>query len=65
MRDYEVCILNLILRPVAFVEILETDDKSAIRSALRLARGRPVEVWRDLDCVYRSSGGPDDQRIAA
>jgi hypothetical protein len=65
MRDYQIRILNQILRPVAFIEILEADDHSAIRSALRFSRGRPVEVWHDIDCVYRSSGGPDDQRIAA
>jgi hypothetical protein len=34
--------------------MMEASDAAAIRSAMRFARGRDIEVWRDLDCVYRT-----------
>lgn len=54
MHDYEILILNDDHRPSAMVEMMEASDASAIRSAMRIANGRDIEVWRDLDCVYRT-----------
>ncbi|HVV27348.1 MAG TPA: hypothetical protein VG501_12110 [Rhizomicrobium sp.] len=54
MRDYEIRILNNRKSPTAFVEMMESSDAAAIRAAERIAGGRAVEVWRDIDCVYRS-----------
>jgi hypothetical protein len=58
MHDYEILILNESHRPSAMVEMMEPSDDAAIRSAVSIARGRAVEVWRDLDCVYRAPAGP-------
>jgi hypothetical protein len=55
MHDYEILILDEALHPSAIVELLEASDASAIRSAMRIANGRDIEVWRDLDCVYRTA----------
>jgi hypothetical protein len=55
MHDYEILILDRNRHPSTFVEMTEASDAAAIRSAMRFARGRDIEVWRDLDCVYRTS----------
>ena len=55
MHDYEILILDSNHHPSTMVEVMEASDAAAIRSAMRFARGRDVEVWRDLDCVYRTS----------
>jgi hypothetical protein len=54
MHDYEILILNQDHHPSATVELMEASDASAIRAAMRIANGRDIEVWRDLDCVYRT-----------
>ncbi len=54
MHDYEIRILNSKRGSLAYIEILEPSDDAAIRSAERMAEGKPVEVWRDIDCIYRS-----------
>ena len=54
MHDYEILILDQNHHPSALVEVMEASDASAIRSAQRMAKGRDIEVWRDLDCVYRT-----------
>lgn len=54
MHDYEVLILDEKRHPSAIVEMMEASDATAIRSAQRMANGRDIEVWRDLDCVYRT-----------
>lgn len=54
MHDYEILILNSDRRPSSFVEVMESSDAAAIRSAQHMAKGRDIEVWRDLDCVFRS-----------
>jgi hypothetical protein len=58
MQDYEILILNQDHHPSAMVEMMEASDASAIRSAMRIANGRDIEVWRDLDCVYRTPHAP-------
>lgn len=57
MQDYEILILDQDHHPSAFVEVMEASDAAAIRSAQRMANGRDIEVWRDLDCVYHSPYG--------
>jgi len=54
MHDYEILILDQDRHPSALVEMMEASDASAIRAAQRIAKGRDIEVWRDLDCVYRT-----------
>ncbi|HEY2009952.1 MAG TPA: hypothetical protein VGH23_13245 [Rhizomicrobium sp.] len=56
MLDYEVLILDDKARPRAFVEMRDSDDGNAVRSAAFIANGRPFEVWRDLDCIHRPTG---------
>jgi hypothetical protein len=53
MLDYETLILKHEARPTAFVEIRNGDDDDAIRFAVRIADGRPFEVWRDIVCIHR------------
>jgi hypothetical protein len=53
MQDYEILILNSDHRPSSFLEVIEPSYAAAVRSAQRMARGRDIEVWRDLDCVFR------------
>ena len=72
MHDYEILILDHDHHPSALVEMMEASDASAIRSAMRIANGRDIEVWRDLDCVYRTpraaapgSGARESNKSAA
>ena len=53
MDEYEIRVPNSKLSFLAFVEILEPNDATAICSAKRIANDRAVEVWHDLDCIYR------------
>ena len=54
MPEYEVLILDKDANPAAFIETQQADDDDAIRSAVRIANGRPFEVWRDIVCVHRA-----------
>ena len=54
MPEYEVLILDKDANPAAFIETQQADDEDAIRSAVRIANGRPFEVWRDIVCVHRA-----------
>jgi hypothetical protein len=65
MDDYEIRILNSQHKTAALIAMLEPSDDFAIRSAERIANGRPVEVWRDLDCIYRNGPKTDGLRHAA
>jgi hypothetical protein len=66
MHDYEIRVLNENLRTAAFIETLEASDDAAIRSAIRIANGRAVEVWRDIECLYRMPPGtPSAGELAA
>lgn len=53
MPEYEVLILDKNANPAAFIETQQLDDEDAVRSAARIANGRPFEVWRDIFCVHR------------
>lgn len=57
MQDYEIRVLGSKHTSHTLIEVLEAGDSAAIRSAERIANGRPVEVWRGIDCIYRS--GPE------
>jgi len=65
MHDYEILILDEAHRPSAMVEMMEASDVSAIRSAMRIANGRDIEVWRDLDCIFRTVRIAPGQSAAA
>jgi hypothetical protein len=65
MHDYEIRILNSKFASSALVEMMQASDEAAIRSAERMANGRAVEVWRGLDCVYRSCPGGHASHQAA
>ena len=51
MDMYEIRILNPDLTTDLVVAIPHISDHAAIRAARKMAGARPVEVWRDLDCV--------------
>ncbi|MDN5289756.1 MAG: hypothetical protein JWR38_6035 [Mucilaginibacter sp.] len=55
MWEYEIRILNSQNKCSFIVEACHADDDQAVRAALRLANGRGVEVWRDLECLLRKS----------
>jgi hypothetical protein len=64
MPEYEVLILDKDANPAAFIETQQADDEDAIRSAVRIANGRPFEVWRDIVCVHRARPEPLTGRAA-
>jgi len=64
MPEYEVLILDKNANPAVFVETQQMDDDDAIRSAMRIANGRPFEVWRDIVCVHRVRPGELASRAA-
>lgn len=51
MQEYEFRILCS-GRGDTIIEIMHASDSAAIRSAGIMARGRPFEVWRGLDCIH-------------
>lgn len=53
MTGYEIRILNKDGGVLSTVLALHVNDYAAVRSARKLAADRAVEVWRDLDCIYR------------
>lgn len=51
MHAYEIRILRTSGSPTIILAEIQLTDFAAIRSARKLAHGRPFEVWRDLDCI--------------
>jgi hypothetical protein len=51
MRGYEIRILSEENRHT-IIEVMHLNDNAAVRSARKMAEGKPFEVWRDLDCIY-------------
>ena len=47
---------GIITEEMRFCAIRESVTPEFVRE--EIARGRAVEVWRDLDCVYRAPAGP-------
>lgn len=64
MPEYEILILDKNANPAAFIETQQSDDANAIRSAARIANGRPFEVWRDITCVHRVRSDQNVSRAA-
>ena len=54
MSEFEIRILNLDGSPSIRTTLRLFSTQSAVASALRLARGRPFEVWEEDRCVYTS-----------
>ena len=52
MQRYEFRILRADGRTALIVAGQHLNDQSAICQAQLLAKGQPVEVWRDMDCIY-------------
>lgn len=59
MHEYEIRILNTDGSTALICEEVQLHDTAAIRSASRMALGRPFEVWRGLDCVRSAPGNFD------
>lgn len=55
MNGYEIRILDARRRAVATILTAHVSDFAAVRSARKLAGNRLVEVWRDLECIYRNA----------
>ena len=62
MTGYEIRILNKDGGVSSTVLALHINDYAAVRSARKLAADRAVEVWRDLDCIYRESAAATDHQ---
>jgi len=55
MHDYEIRILRDNSKVAALIAITGTSDEAMIREAKRIAQDRPIEVWREIECIYRSA----------
>jgi hypothetical protein len=51
MDHYEIRILPSPGFPTMVMAGVQLSDFEAIRSARKMARGRPFEVWKGLECV--------------
>lgn len=59
MHEYEIRVLNTDGSTALVCEEVQLHDTAAIRSASRIALGRPFEVWRGLDCIRPAPGSRD------
>lgn len=53
MNGYEIRILDKNRDTKMTVHAAHVSDFAAVRSARKLAGSLAVEVWRDLECIYR------------
>ena len=61
MNAYEILrILNKSHQPKVIVHVAHVSDFAAVRSARRLAGSQAVEVWRDVECIYRDRKHDDE-----
>jgi hypothetical protein len=51
MHEYEIRILQAGDSPSLITAEIHLSDTAAIRSARKMARGRPFEVWRGVECI--------------
>ena len=66
MNAYEIHILDEIQHTEITVHAAHVSDFAAVRSARTLAGNHAVEVWRDVECIYREAEhDPDHPRPAA
>jgi hypothetical protein len=63
MHEYEIRILRADGRSSLITSQIHLNDYAAIRSALKLANGKRVEVWHGLERVYSSSAMPPPLRV--
>lgn len=55
MNDYEIRILKPDGTPSLIILEVHLRDTSAIRSARQMANNNAAEVWRGIECIWRSS----------
>jgi hypothetical protein len=55
MHDYEIRILKENSKLAALIAITGASDEAIIREAKRIAQDRPMEIWREVECIYRSA----------
>jgi hypothetical protein len=53
MHEYEIRILKLDRGTSLVFASSQRNDDDAIRVARKLAEGKPLEVWRGVDCICR------------
>jgi hypothetical protein len=58
MGEYEIRILRADGRAAIITYEIQLNDNAAIRSALKIANGRKVEIWRGTDCIYGTGPVP-------
>jgi hypothetical protein len=58
MHAYEIRILKNDRDMSLVFSSSQPSDDAAIRMAKKLAADRPLEVWRDMDCICREGAGP-------
>ena len=51
MQEYEIRIFQEKGTPAVVAMEVQLSDTAAVRSARRMARGKPFEVWRGLECI--------------
>jgi hypothetical protein len=56
MHEYEIRILGSAGSPALIIPDIQLSDEAAIRSARKIAGGRPFEVWRGLERIAGPSG---------
>lgn len=54
MNDYEIRIFKADGTPSLIAVESHMVDQAAIRSARMMADKNPYEVWRDVECIWRS-----------
>jgi hypothetical protein len=54
MHEYEIRILQASGSPAIIIGEIQLSDGAAIRSARKLAQGKPFEVWKGLHCIVQS-----------
>lgn len=54
MADYEIRILRADFSPSLIWKSSQLGDDAAIRAGMRAAGGLPLEIWRDMDCIFRA-----------
>jgi hypothetical protein len=58
MIEYRVRFLDQDMAVEVDSRKLFPDNARAIVEAIKLAGGRGVEVWREMECIYRSVPNP-------
>jgi hypothetical protein len=64
MQGYEIRILGQGHGDI-IIEVVHLNDNAAVRSARKMAEGKPFEVWRGLDCVYGGARNPSQDLVMA